>query len=242
MPEISFVQSIGAHADLENVTTGAMTPSAGSILVAFGAGDCVNGPMRNLSISDSQGNTWRSLAPCCADAVNNGVPVCRPFVCFSPAVASTTFTMTQDGTLIRLTNISVIEFSVPASLIQYGQSDYYANQQGSNGIGGASPPFTMPTGVMQMPGPGLYVAGGVCDRSDMSLDAGNYFTALPSQSNSGITLYPAYAIMPQGAQSCSWTKSNSLSVYSACSLVGFLIPPSAVGPRPRLIAGKGATW
>lgn len=241
MPSIAFTQSVGTHADLENCTTPAMTPAAGSLLVAFGAGDCVNGPTGQLSISDSQGNTWRGLSPVLRGS-SNGIPTCRPFVCFSPANASTTFTITLDGSLIRLTDITVMEFAVPASLIQYEQSDCYANQIVGPGIGGQSAPYTMPTGMISMPGPGLYVAGGVCDRSDMILDVGRYFTGVPSQSNSGITLYCAYSIMPQGPQLCSWTKPDGLSVNSACSLVGLLIPPSAVGARPTPVGGRGASW
>lgn len=244
MPSISFVQSAGNKADLDVLATSVPSVAAGSLLVCVTAywinGD--GGASGQSVVTDDKGNTWQPGPVVPRYQGGSNIFWGRTFWAFNAASGTTSVTLTLGGSGVRSIGMSVLEFAVPTTLIGYS-SDILAELQFGTGHGASSPPFQMWTAVNQLPSDGLMVAGGMSDRGDMVLDAGNGFTGIPVQvvPSQAVACYAAYAIGPQGPQRCTWTKPNLLSVESSLTLQSF-IDTAGFAARPRPIQGKGASW
>jgi hypothetical protein len=214
---IAFVQQ-QTDGRLGNATL-SITPSAGSLLVCTEADFQIGGDVG--TISDDQGNTWRSLGYWPSGSNNTSS------IWYALSVAGAVTQVTHGGNPNR-SYINVQEYTGTSIGLVAPNRAWNSPFPASYRSG----PITVPSGVA------LYVACWLNQTaSATSLDGANGFTALTTVSSS-LDFYSAYKIVGGGtAQEAVWTASSS----DAYGHIGaWLESPSFIGLAP--IAGRGASW
>jgi hypothetical protein len=234
MPSISFVQSNGVASapGLSPALAFGSNVLAGSLLVAYYSS--LDSPSANLDASlvltDSTGGTWRQYGATAFDPSVSGSWI-RQFYCLTAIGGATTVTATCVNASGAQCALVIAEFTKPSTLIPFAVEQRNINSPS---------PGNVLTPTLTLPGPGLMVAAYESNRTDMAIDPGT-FTALPDQLATGCNIVWAYALNPQLATRCSWTKTAALTTRGGNQIMAFL-DSAGFAARPKPLGGKGASW
>jgi hypothetical protein len=238
MPSIDFAQAVSAtvafpSAPGPNATVTLGTTVTGSLLVAFYAS--FDNPSANLNapvvLTDTAGNIWRQYGGTSFDPNVSGSWL-RAFYCISNLGGAPVVTATVTNSSWIQVSLAVAEFTRPITLAQYASDQGNVNTDAAGNV---------LTPRIALPGPGLMVSCYESNRTDMALDPGT-FIAMPAQLGTGCNIVWAYALNPQGATRCSWTRSPAGTTRGGTQIVAFL-DTAGFEARPRkLVGGQGAVW
>ena len=236
MPSISFVQQTGVNGNSAvspyALACPSITVTAGSLLCLTVVSAYNNLGFRDLTVSDSKGNTWVPFTRYSNPGNSNGGVTC--FCAFNAAAGATVVTSTTgwDGGGFAYQLLTLAEFIVPPTLIVHAYDA--TNVPFLPGVGGD---INGPT--QSLPGPGLMWSG-CCIENNHTYLTPSAFTDLTEQSAGVAFNCSGYAINPQGAVSKRFNtvtagSDNSLALISFLDSAGF-------AARPKPIGGRGASW
>lgn len=202
----------------------AITPTAGSLLVAFCCTLAISAiDPSGLSIGDTQGNVWKE---CDFGYSNVSLDFAlRIYYALNVAGAATTITYTtnRNGAIFHVT-----EYAGPTAFV--GQ---WVRDRARNNVAISSPA----TEPITVPGNGLFVGGFITNGSGIVVTSPG-FVAQPQVASSAI-LAPTYKITRQIAQAASWFISASSD--GPCNYAAFMEgTPSFV--QQKQLGGRGASW
>lgn len=215
---IAFVQQ-AADGRVGHATV-AITPSAGSLLVATTADFQIGGDQG--TVTDDKGNTWRSLGSWPSGANNTSA------IWYALSVAAGVTNVTYNGNPNR-SFLNVQEYT--GTSIGLVAPNRFENQ--AFDLTYRSGKITVPSGVA------LYVACYLNQTATASsLDGACGFTALTTISSS-LDFYSAYRIIGGAAvQEATWTvAATSLAMGH---IGAFAESPTFIARKP--IGGRGASW